>query len=155
MDKEDAIYLYIHIYYIFFMNIYTSSLYIYIYVFFINIHIYNGIFSQFSSVAQSYPTLCDPMNHINPITNDEWNLSSPSKDQVWIIDMGALSPGSKIARELLTPVGSNYWELPWRPTPVYKTCYHSTANDIHCRTLYQKNKQDKHTHTHTHTIISR
>ena len=92
------------------------------------------------------------MNHINPITNDVWSLSSPSKNQVWIIDIGALSPGSKIARELLTPVGSNYWELPWRPTPVYKTCYHSTANDIHCRTLYQKNKQDKHTHTHTQSL---
>ena len=47
----------------------------------------------------------------NLITSDLWRPNPQTKDHTWTSELGALSPRSQIARELLTPEGINYWEL--------------------------------------------
>ena len=47
----------------------------------------------------------------NPITSDVWRPNPQTKDHTWTSELGALSPRSQIARELLSPEGINYWEL--------------------------------------------
>ena len=47
----------------------------------------------------------------NPITSDLWRPNPLTRDHTWTSEVGALSPRSQTARELLTPGGINYWEL--------------------------------------------
>ena len=61
------------------------------------------------------------------MTNGLWDLSSPTKSRDWAPWVGILTPGHKIAREILTPGSINQWELPQTSPSKYKTQHNLTA----------------------------